>query len=111
MVDGPRSKGDDAQGAEYWRREADRLQLVVNELRERVEELTAPLNMVFRGVDNGVMYERSIIRIPAEHWEPEVERFPHLASWDWASSGGLCFLVSPVDVARIASREPVARVD
>lgn len=111
MSDGPHGRGEDAQGAEYWRREADRLQLVVHELRDRIRELTAPVNMVFQGVEDGVVYERSIIRIPMESWEPEVEHNPDLMSWDWASVGGLCFLLSPSTPARVPSREPVARDD
>jgi hypothetical protein len=116
MVDSPRERGDDAQGAEYWRREADRLQGVVDDLRRQIDELTAPTTMTFQGVENGVVYERSIIRIPEDHWEPEVEHNPELASWDWATTGGLCFLLSPLGSAEsirvpIAGGQPVSRRD
>lgn len=109
MLEEPHGRGDGAQGAEYWRREADRLQLVVNELREEVGALRAPITMVFQGVEDGVAYERSILRIPQERWESEVERFPYLDSWDWAATGGLYFLLSPVSMVGSPRRDPVAR--
>jgi hypothetical protein len=99
MVECPQDRGDAAQGAEYWRREADRLQAVVYALEDRIAELTEPIMMVFQGVEDGVAYERSVARFPEEQWDAVAEQYPHRKSWDWTTTGGLMFLLSPVVTA------------
>jgi hypothetical protein len=99
MVGSPQERGDAAQGAEYWRREADRLQAVVYALKDRIAELTEPIIMVFQGVDGEAAYERSVVRIPEDQWDAVAEQYPHRKSWDWTTTGGLMFLLSPVVTA------------
>lgn len=86
---------DDDECAAYWRREADRLQMVVAGLRREIEELRSPVTIVHRVVRDGVAVEKSIVRIPEEAWEREAARFPHLESWEWMTAAGLMFLFSP----------------
>lgn len=108
-------RGDVSGCAEYWRREADRLQSVVYDLKAQVAGLRAPITIMYRGVEDGKMVERSIVRIPEERWAEEVERFPQMVSWEWTASDGLMFLFGPPastvinDVA--PSVGPVARDD
>lgn len=109
MIEGPHDRGDEAQGAEYWRREADRLQAVIYGLEYRIEELTSPIQMVFGGVEDGVAYERSVVRIPESMWGDFADQFPHRKSWDWTTTGGLMYLLSPVVAAEVVATDSVRR--
>jgi hypothetical protein len=111
MLDGPQRRSEEAQVAEYWRREADRLQRSVYDLVARIEELTAPATMIFQGVEDGVAYERSLMRIPSHAWDVVAERYPHRKSWDWVEASGVCFLLSPVVAVDSRRQDPVGRND
>lgn len=90
-------RGDEAQGAEYWRREADRLQTEVDRLNEEVEAIRNPIRMLFQGVADGRYQERSVIRIHESYRDYAMAQIPYLDSWDWvAADRGLIYFLSPV---------------
>lgn len=107
---GPRMRGDEAQGVEYWRREAATWEQRAAELKAEIHRMNTPRLFRFRGIRGDKMWDRDFYRCSEEMWPLALEKRPYLSSWHTTVDGGVVFALSPADaVAMVAVGSEVGR--
>lgn len=86
---------DEVKDADYWKAQAEYWQGRANELEADIKAITSPEIIRFRGVDDDVMWQRDLYKMPSRCWDKAVQHQPHIEHWHQVESGSMLLALSP----------------
>ncbi|MDR3582559.1 MAG: hypothetical protein P4L67_04770 [Candidatus Pacebacteria bacterium] len=101
-----RERGDEA-GPDFWRCEAERYRRIVEELQEERRAMLAPEQFRFRGIRGDTMWDRDLLKIPANLLDRAKSKMPELESWHQFVFGPILIALSPEDATTSIVAEKV----
>jgi hypothetical protein len=93
---GVKARGEEAQGLEYWRREAATWEERATMLEEEIAALKQPLRLVFRSLVDGEIVSRDVVKAGEEFWPGMQEKYPYLKDWSYEVDSGMVYAVNPI---------------